>query len=483
MQCVLKIRDQVNVKFDGLDPKTRKKIYDSLRFMVPYARHVQSFQMGRWDGKVNYATMGGGLYLNLLEKALPIVMDAGYEVTIQDERPEFKVEFPKDIDENLVAHKCWPEGHPAAGQPIVLRDYQVGAIKNYFENTQSIQCLSTGAGKTILTASLSLLCEPYGRTLVIVPSKSLVEQTEEDYLNLGLDVGVFFGDRKEYGHKHTIATWQSLGSFCKKKDDFTTVDLSFEEFIDGIQCVMVDECHTAKAATLKSLMTGPLSHVPIRWGMTGTVPKQDFEFYALLSSIGPVVGEVKAKELQDRGVLANCNIEVIQLQDDHVAFKDYHAEHDFLLNDPDRLKFIAEFISQLDGNTLVLMDRISTIDALHELLPQATRVSGKTKQADRKQEYKSFHGEDDKILLASYGVAATGISVTRLFNIVFIEAGKSFTRTIQATGRGLRKGMDKEEVTIWDICSSLKFSKRHLTERKKYYKDAEYPFKINKVDY
>ncbi len=483
MKCKLIIKDQVNIKFDGLDPKTRKKIHDKLRFLVPYARHVQSFQMGRWDGKVNFATIGGSTYINLLEDALPIVLDAGYEIEIDDQRPEFKTNFPTDIDEYVISHKKWPDGHPAAGQPIVLRDYQVAAIKDYFENPQSIQCLSTGAGKTILTGALSLMCEPYGRTLVIVPSKSLVEQTEEDYKNLGLDVGVFYGDRKEYGHKHTIATWQSLGSFCKKKDDFESVDTSFSKFVEGIACVMIDEVHTCKGNVLKSLMCGPLAHVPIRWGMTGTVPKEKFEFYSLLSSIGPVVGEVRAKELQDKGVLANCNIEVLQLQDNHVGFKEYKDEYAFLCSDKDRLECIAEMISNMDGNTLVLVDRIATLEALNALIPNSIRISGGTKTKDRKVEFDAFGEEDDKVLLATFGVASTGISITRIFNVVFFEAGKSFTRVIQTIGRGLRKGFDKEEVTIYDICSSLKYSKKHLTERKKYYKEAEYPFKITKIDY
>ena len=94
-----------------------------------------------------------------------------------------------------------PEGHPVAGQPIVLRDYQVETINNFLNNTQSLQEIATGAGKTLMTAALSKSVEQYGRSIVIVPNKSLVTQTEEDYINMGLDVGVFFGDRKEFG-KH-----------------------------------------------------------------------------------------------------------------------------------------------------------------------------------------------------------------------------------------------------------------------------------------
>ena len=37
-----------------------------------------------------------------------------------------------------------------------------------------------------------------------MPNKDLVVQTERDYKNLGLDVGVLFGDRKEYTKTHNL---------------------------------------------------------------------------------------------------------------------------------------------------------------------------------------------------------------------------------------------------------------------------------------
>ena len=77
-----------------------------------------------------------------------------------------------------------------AGEPIVMRDYQPDIINRFFENPQSVQEVATGAGKTVITAALSDAVTAYGRSIVIVPNKSLVTQTEKDYINLGLDVGV-----------------------------------------------------------------------------------------------------------------------------------------------------------------------------------------------------------------------------------------------------------------------------------------------------
>jgi superfamily II DNA or RNA helicase len=105
------------------------------------------------------------------------------------------------------------------------------------------------------------------------------------------------------------------------------------------------------------------------------------------------------------------------------------------------------------------------------------------KSKDRKQEYDDVSEADNKIIVATYGVAAVGINIPRIFNLVLVEPGKSFVRVIQSIGRGIRKAKDKDSVEIWDLTSSAKFSKKHLTQRKKFYKEAQYPYTIKKVDY
>ena len=102
---------------------------------------------------------------------------------------------------------------------------------------------------------------------------------------------------------------------------------------------------------------------------------------------------------------------------------------------------------------------------------------------ERLEEYDDFATSNDKIAVATYGVASVGINIPRIFNLVLIEPGKSFIRVIQSIGRGIRKADDKDFVQIWDITSSCKFSKRHLTQRKAFYKEAKYEFSVDKIDY
>jgi superfamily II DNA or RNA helicase len=481
--CKLIIEDEVNIKLEGLDVDVRRKLSNALKFEVPYARYMPQYKLGRWDGKVAFFGIGGTGYVNHLNVVTEVLAKNNVQIVdIEDRRHPIKIDF-QIISEDFWGNKTWPKGHPAEGEPIRLRDYQVEVVNNFLENPQSLQEVATGAGKTIITATLSKITEPYGRSLVIVPNKSLVTQTEEDYINCGLDVGVYFGDRKELGKTHTICTWQSLNILDKKFKDGSAV-LGLAEFLDGVSTVIIDEVHQAKAEVLKTLLTRNLKNAPIRWGLTGTIPKERFEFESIHASIGPVIGQVSAKELQDKGVLSQCHVNVVQLLDT-VAHRDYQSELKYLVTNEDRIKYIASLLNKVkqSGNTLILVDRISAGEKLQELIPGSTFVKGDVKLKDRKEAYDEINEGTNHVVIATYGVAAVGINIPRIFNLVLIEPGKSFVRVIQSIGRGVRKAKDKDFVQIWDLTSTCKFAKRHLTQRKKFYKEAQYPFTIEKVEW
>ena len=481
MKAKLIFKDEVNVKIEGLDLSTRKFLVDKFKFKLPYAYHLPSVKLGRWDGCVNFFNLGGSTYINLLVDILPELENRGYDFEIEDNRPPQKTWVFEEVCDTTYKKFKWPKGHLEARKPIILRDYQVEIINKFLANPQSIQEVATGAGKTIITAALSERCEKYGRTMVIVPNKSLVVQTEKDYKILGLDVGVFYGDRKEYGHKHTICTWQSLNNLFKntKKGE---ADIG--AFIDGVVCIMIDEVHMAKAEVLKTLLTGVFSHITIRWGLTGTVPKDNFDFFALKVSIGEVINTLKTSTLQDIKVLSECHVNIFQFQD-YVEFKTYPKELEYLTTEENRVKYLAKLIQEINqsGNTLVLVTRVKTGKLLEQMIPNSIFISGATKVAVRSSHYDEVANVDDKIILATYGVAAVGINIPRIFNLVLIEPGKSFVRVIQSIGRGIRKAHDKDFVQIWDFTSTCKFSKRHLTKRKAFYKEANFPFEITKVNW
>jgi hypothetical protein len=255
------IKDEVNCKIEGLELDTRRALMKRFEFEKPGARYLPSVKLGRWNGKISYFSLAGSTYVNLLEDIIPYLYDAGYDIELVDNRePHPELTFD-EVNADTFSHICWPKGHEREGQVIVLRDYQTEIVNNFLKNPQSLQEVATGAGKTLMTAALSRCAEPYGRSLVIVPNTSLVEQTEADYRNLGLDVGVYFGPRKEYGKRHTICTWQSLNNILKgAKEDDGDPELA-ASFFEGVGCVIVDECFDGETRVLTTHGYVPIKNI------------------------------------------------------------------------------------------------------------------------------------------------------------------------------------------------------------------------------
>ena len=143
-----------------------------------------------------------------------------------------------------------------------------------------------------------------------------------------------------------------------------------------------------------------------------------------------------------------------------------------------RLDYMAQLVQGIreSGNTLILVDRVAAGQALAERIKDAVFISGATKATDRQDEYNEVATAHGKVIVATYGVAAVGINIPRIFNLVLVEPGKSFVRVIQSIGRGIRKAEDKDFVQIWDLTSTCKFAKA-------FYREANYPFAVEKSEW
>jgi hypothetical protein len=170
----LVIKDEVNVKIEGLELTERKTLVNKYKFEIPGIRYTPAVRLGRWDGKVSFFQLGGSTYVNLLSEIIPYLYESGYEIELHDMR-DYKTTFEfSQVTEKTFAHKVWPEKHPVAGQPVVLRDYQIEIINKFLENPQCLQEIATGAGK----------CRTYDSKLSI-------------YLDKETDFGIFLLDKIE----------------------------------------------------------------------------------------------------------------------------------------------------------------------------------------------------------------------------------------------------------------------------------------------
>ena len=175
----------------------------------------------------------------------------------------------------------------------------------------------------------------------------------------------------------------------------------------------------------RKLLSTYLANAPIRWGLTGTMPEEEADKVGVRACIGPMLGQINTKELQEKGILAKLHINVWQLQDvGKAASGNYQTELKWLTTNSNRLKYLAKEAITISatGNTLILVDRVETGEMLQSLIPDSIFVSGKMKSKDRKEEYKEVQEVDGKVIIATYGVASTGINIVRIFNLVLFEA-------------------------------------------------------------
>lgn len=498
----VKLLDQVNCVFTGLSPDHVGYFYEEFAAFAPNYYFNPKFKLGSWDGKIRYFHKTGKTYINLLDDILPMIKGLGYKLKLVDVRKQVNATTPPPITSDFFSHIINPDD----GTAWDVRDYQVDLVNNLIAHGGGVGIAGTGGGKTSMCAAIAKSYEMQSglRSIIIVPDKNLTIQTREEYASFGIDVGEYSGDVKDYQHQHVVSTWQSLQNNPSLIQDF--------------QVIIVDECHGLRGAVLTKLLNEYAKDVPYRFGVTGTMPKAETDAMSVRIAVGSVKYVIPAHTLQEQGFLAKMHIDIMQLsdnfkeqyaewQEDHLAdwqaenpgkkmtyikfkdqyFPDFAAEKRFLQTEKDRLNWIATYIDikrdMGKGNVFCLVNGIAVGKKLAKLVPDSVFLHGKDKAAERKRVYDMFKEHDNLVVFATVNIAGTGLNIKRIFNLMFLDMGKSFIRTVQTIGRGLRKAPDKDFVHVTDICSDLKYSKKHLRERTNYYREAKYPYKKNLVDY
>lgn len=471
-KCYITIEDEVTAVIGGLHPTDAEKLYEKYSIFAPNYFFHPKYKLGTWDGKIRYFHKTGKTYVYLLSEIVPKLVKWGYKPILEDLRRGPYV-TPEYVTKDHFAHCPHPKDPTL---PHESRYYQVEAVNELISHGGGLIVAATSAGKTTIC---SLLVDAYGqhglKSLTIVPDTNLVMQTMETYEHLQLDVGEYTGKNKDLEHQHIVGTWQTIKNHPQIMGQF------------GV--VIVDEVHKAKSKVLNELVNIHGKNIPYRFGMTGTLPKDPADALTIQIAFGDIRYEIPAEELIEEGYLSTVNINMIQLFENHPEgyFPDYSSERSYLVTRAERLEWIAAKIlkESMDkhGNVMCLVSSVPIGKKLAKLIPGAIFLYGKDDAADRKKVYDLFATNDNMIVIATVHIAGTGLSIDRIFKLFLIDIGKSFTRVIQAIGRGLRKGKDKDHVDVFDISSTLKYSNMHKRERVKYYKEAKYPFTKKIVKY
>lgn len=324
---------------------------------------------------------------------------------------------------------------------------------------------------TLLTAAIVEYANRLNmRTIVIVPSSSLLKQTHDYIDQFEIPIGMF-GAGKRDDKPNIVATWQTLQNNMS--------------FIRDFECIIWDEVHGAKAYIAQQIMQQAVNSY-MRIGLTGTVPKDPLDKANLTAGFGPVTFDVKAHELQQRNILSSIDINIFELKypkEYANSFVDWQDETTFLQSNEMFQMFAQALVDSLPGNTLILMKNIDPAEELANLMG-CTYISSKLSVEKRQDKFNEFVYGGNHKAVGTYSLLSTGIDIVHINNLILAPTpGKSFTKVIQSIGRGLRrKGGQKEHVTVIDFTSNLKFDKKHIKARKDFYREAKYPFEEDSVD-
>ena len=356
------------------------------------------------------------------------------------------------------------------------------AVNHALTHQKALLLSPTASGKSLIIYILIRYLNL--KTLILVPTISLVSQMYNDFRQYGFDVAnnchtVFAGRDKGSELPIIISTWQSIYKMQQKY---------FEQY----ELVIGDEAHGFKSKSLTSIMTKCIN-AKYRIGTTGTLDGTLTHKLVLEGLFGKVFKVTSTKKLIDSKHLSPFTIKAILLRHPDSICHDlrkisYQEELDYLINSEARNTFIKNLVLDLKTNTLLLFRFVEKHGKiLYDIIKEESNgrtiffVHGGTDADTREQIRHIVESERNAIIVASYGVFSVGVDIGNLHNIVFASPSKSRIRNLQSIGRGLRKSKKKDIATLYDIAddlsygSSFNYTLDHFEERKKIYEEERFP--------
>lgn len=194
-------------------------------------------------------------------------------------------------------------------------DYQIKAAWRILKYRQSLSQLATRAGKTLIAYMIFRYMLEHGahNILMIVPSIQLVKQGVQDmkeYQEFFHTETVWAKSELCESSNLTIGTYQSLVQKADKKSKKYD-----PKFFNKFDVVCVDEAHHLICKSINTILNQDfLKFVKIKFGFTGTLPKEDtIESFCCHSLMGPTIQDLSPMELVDNGFLAKPHITQIRI--------------------------------------------------------------------------------------------------------------------------------------------------------------------------
>lgn len=463
------------------DPSTAQEIQEYFTFAVPGARFTPAFKNKMWDGKIRLFNLRfKTLYVGLLSHLISFASEREYRITFADPNKFAGEEFSL-ADVSKFTNKL--------NLPLQPRKYQQEAFLYAIRNNRALLLSPTASGKSLI---IYLIAKYFykQKVLIVVPTTGLVHQMASDFVSYGCSEEqihkIFSGQEKMTDAPFVVTTWQSIYKLPKQW---------FEQY----GAVIGDEAHQFKAKSLVEIME-KMVDCKYRFGFTGTLDGTQTNKLVLEGLFGAVKQVTTTAELMESKTVADLKIKAIVLSypDDvrQMFAKNktaYADEINYLCSYGARNNFIANLVSSLKDNTLLLFNYILHGKLLHERIKQQNPdksmffVYGKVEGEEREEIRKYVEQNPNCIIIASYKTFSTGVNIPNLHNVVFGSPSKSRIRVLQSIGRGLRVSENKNSAVLYDVADDVSWKSnqnhtiKHFSERIQMYNQEKFEYKIYTV--
>lgn len=361
--------------------------------------------------------------------------------------------LPKDCE--ITDNRTEYQAHIPELKEIILRSYQVRALKKASQQDQGIIVAPTGSGKTV--TALSVIHYRQQKTLIITGSKALQQQWWDEIKRLtGIKAGLIGAGQWIEADDITIAMVQSLVKNPNKKLDY------------GL--ILVDECHHQPADSFYSVINR-LS-CKYRYGITATPERKDGLEILIHRCLGPIIDQVSSDEVEKAGGIVPVTIAKISTGRVYQAdtWNDYLKQ---LIKDDERNKLIVFLTQKAASNmpVLLLTERVEHAEKISSMVNiEHTLIHGKSKNHSGL----ITNITDNNLTISTISYAGEGLDQSRWTTLMIVTPISSKGRLTQAIGRIMRPEQDKKGAYVCDFVDRCAFSGSSYKKRQAVYEEKNY---------
>lgn len=318
-------------------------------------------------------------------------------------------------------------------------EISVDFLKGNSSNKSGLVILPTGSGKSVVIAKILETLE--GKTVVLQPSKEILEQNFEKFSNYG-KASIYSASAGE--KRIDRVTFCTIGSIINKKHLFK-----------GLENILIDECHLVNSDAgmyqefIKSFpeaKTLGLTATPYRLEQTSEGPQLTFLTRSNPRIFEDVLYYVQNDLLFNSGFLAELeyfNFDVIDRSKLQVnasgtdftstSLRRYYKSIDM----PSRIAKTAFTILKKRANVLIFCSLIEEALSVQKKIPNSAVLTGETKKQERERILSQFKSGRIKCLI-NVGVLTTGFDYPALEAVLIARSTMSLSLYYQIVGRVMR---------------------------------------------